>query len=436
MANTKLSALAAGSAIADADLFYSSQSNTSVSQSASALRTYVLKNTGAAIAPPQGRLTLTSGVPVMVGDATAQTSIYYAPYVGAMIPIWNGTVWVQTPFSQLTMALDTTNHPASQAFDLFVWNNSGTVAIGAGPTWTNSATITVTIATPAVVSWTAHGLSEGDPVIFTTTGALPTGITAGTTYFVGRSPGTNSFNISTSVANAAAGTFVATSGTQSGTQTATNHTRVRGTGAGTTQLQQLNGVWTNAVSITLTNGAGAGTSGVAANTATYVGSFYTTANGQTGIALLPAAAGGGTNNIVGLWNAYNQVSLRALNRDNTATWTYNGATVRAMNNNVANRITFLDGLQISPIKGVHTGMSSAAVDGFIAMNLNSTNTTPQVSGGSNSTNGAAMGVNDQWYPVLGVSFLQAVEMAPGGTKTFFGSLDSQQANALILEIAA
>src|SRR5258707_5370464 len=49
---------------------------------------------------------------------------------------------------------------------------------------TRSAAITVTVASPAVVSWSGHGLGAGDPVVFRTTGALPTGLTQGTVYYV------------------------------------------------------------------------------------------------------------------------------------------------------------------------------------------------------------------------------------------------------------
>ena len=92
-----------------------------------------------------------------------------------------------------------------------------------------TATVTITIATPGVITWTAHGLVTGSPVVFTTTGALPTGITAGTTYFAITSStlGVNTFQIATSAANAAAGTAITTSGTQSGVQTATTSATVQ-----------------------------------------------------------------------------------------------------------------------------------------------------------------------------------------------------------------
>lgn len=79
-----------------------------------------------------------------------------------------------------------------------------------------SAAATVTIATPGVFTWTAHGLTIGDKVKFSTTGALPTGIVAGTEYFVKTTPSADTFSVSATAAGAA----IATTGTQSGTHTA------------------------------------------------------------------------------------------------------------------------------------------------------------------------------------------------------------------------
>ena len=45
-------------------------------------------------------------------------------------------------------------------------------------------TFTVTIASPAVFTSTAHELYEGDTIILETTGALPTGLALLTTYYV------------------------------------------------------------------------------------------------------------------------------------------------------------------------------------------------------------------------------------------------------------
>jgi hypothetical protein len=82
----------------------------------------------------------------------------------------------------------------------------------------SSTTVTITIASPAVISWTAHGAVPGQAVQFTTTGALPTGITASTTYYVLATGLTaNSFQI----AATPGGTAIVTSGSQSGVHTGT-----------------------------------------------------------------------------------------------------------------------------------------------------------------------------------------------------------------------
>ena len=78
---------------------------------------------------------------------------------------------------------------------------------------TGFAAVTMTIASPCVVSWTSHGFSAGQQVCFGTTGALPTPLQAGTPYFVLSSGlGANSFQIAASPG----GTATNTTGTQSG----------------------------------------------------------------------------------------------------------------------------------------------------------------------------------------------------------------------------
>lgn len=86
-----------------------------------------------------------------------------------------------------------------------------------------SSTVTISNGSPAVITWTAHGLTAAENnyigVNFTTSGGLPTGLTVGTNYYISIVDA-NTFNVSTSVANAIAGTFVNTSSAGSGTQTA------------------------------------------------------------------------------------------------------------------------------------------------------------------------------------------------------------------------
>lgn len=380
---------------------------------------------------PQGRLTLVTGVPVMSSDQTSKTDVYYTNYVGSNLPIYNGSAWtVASLASDLHMALDTTNHLLYNVYDLFAYAGPN---IGAGPAWKYASTVTITIATPAVVSWTGHGLTEGSPVVFSTSGALPAGITAGTVYFVGRSPGVNSFNIATSNVNGAAGTFVATSGSQSGTQTATNATTSRGTGAGTTELQMLNGIWVNKNAITLTNGAGAGTA-VAAHQATYLGSFFCTANGQTGMAFSPAPTTGGAGTIMGLYNAYNRLRTLGRSRESTASWTYSTATWRAANNSIGNRVTFLDGLGQSAVESYRTiGVlpgANAAANAEIGISFGSTNGAPVI--GAIQYNNASLTqitASDRLSPQLGIGYAQAVEIAGSGISATFQASSTTQLEA-------
>lgn len=79
-----------------------------------------------------------------------------------------------------------------------------------------SATCTISIASPAVITKTAHGLVAGSQVTFSTTGALPTGLATTTVYYVMSTGLTvDTFQISATDG----GSAVNTSGSQSGTQT-------------------------------------------------------------------------------------------------------------------------------------------------------------------------------------------------------------------------
>jgi hypothetical protein len=53
-----------------------------------------------------------------------------------------------------------------------------------GTTIASSATVTITNAAPAVITWADHGLTADDVVRFTTTGTLPSGLVVGTSYYV------------------------------------------------------------------------------------------------------------------------------------------------------------------------------------------------------------------------------------------------------------
>jgi hypothetical protein len=98
--------------------------------------------------PPQGRLTLQTGMPVMTTTQSAKTTIFYTPYNGNKIPLYDGASMVMTTFAELSVATtDTTKSPAaigaSKVNDWFVWSDAGTLRLSHGPDWTNDTTRSV-----------------------------------------------------------------------------------------------------------------------------------------------------------------------------------------------------------------------------------------------------------------------------------------------------
>lgn len=77
------------------------------------------------------------------------------------------------------------------------------------------AVVTISIASPGIITWTAHGQAAGTPVSFTTTGALPSGLLPDVVYYL-VAPATNTFQLSATLGGAA----INTSGSQSGVHSA------------------------------------------------------------------------------------------------------------------------------------------------------------------------------------------------------------------------
>lgn len=146
--------------------------------------------------------------------------------------------------------------------------NVGEYIFSSGPSTLNVSTVTITIATPAVVTWGTTlpftGLGNyTSPVVFTTTGSLPTGIVAGTQYWlIGTSVSGNTFQIATSAANALAAVAVATSGSQSGVQTGTGGVPLStGTAATVAAISLTAGDW-DVEGVVAYNSGAAGTTSV------------------------------------------------------------------------------------------------------------------------------------------------------------------------------
>ena len=325
---------------------------------------------------PQGRLTLSSGEPVMTIDQTGKASIFYTPYVGAHVPIYNGSVFVPTPFAErsndLTQSSIGKAGPAAagpyQVIDAFTWNDDGTVRLTRGPKHRKAGTFTLSVATPAVVSWAGHGLHDGATwTPESTTGNLPTGaqVVVGTTYFVTRIDA-DTFKLSTTLANQVAGTCINTSGTQSGVHTGANYTAERGAGAGTSELERVDGIWVNKHDIA---------NGPPARRGTYVGTCLTDGSAQVNWQRGGAAVGG-TPAQLGLWNTYNRVGVKGYVLDTTVSYTYNSSTVRPARGQLTMRIHHVHGLaeDFFDVRYTSAWQGDLGVHGCVGVGLNSITT--------------------------------------------------------------
>lgn len=202
-------------------------------------------------------------------------------------------------------------------------------------------------------------------------------------------------------------------------------------------ISQLNGIWVNSAAITIRYGNVSGnTVSAPANLATYLGTLYATANGQTGVSLRPTAAAGGSNTIIGLFNAYNRVRISARCIDNTFSWTYNSTTVRPSDNSTSNRISFVDGLaQIFSEATYQVEIYPDSNGNFVGVGFNSTTAFTDVTGAHNSV--TTVQFNSETgkgsaYPLLGFNYWQALEACNDtNSTTFIGNATQQTAGLFV-----
>lgn len=306
---------------------------------------------------PQGRLTLTSGHPVMTADVTGATIIYYAPYSGTFVPIFNGVNVGMYKFTSsatdtvgLSLPLSASNHTGGHLYDLFVFEIGGVAILGSGPQWTNTTTRSV----------------------------VP---------------------------------------------------------------QFYQGLWTNPSAMTVSYGSPLVTYSCPQDQCTYVGTVYITSNGQTCMQFQPAAAAGGvstcgTGAFAGLWNAYNRVRAYVRIKDSNAAW--NAVTAAAWeaadysnggaNNNLKNRINYVDGLQVSQARASvdqnnqSTSGVTPAPKPSIGVSFDwVTPNAPDVICKQQATQVISVSCEAFSLPLPGLHYAQAVEQAAGTAGTPFGT---------------
>ena len=85
----------------------------------------------------EGRLTLTSGTAITTADVSGATTIYFAPYKGDRIYLYDGTRWKLYSFNELSLALGTVT--SGLPYDVFIYDNAGTLTLEK-VAWTNGTT--------------------------------------------------------------------------------------------------------------------------------------------------------------------------------------------------------------------------------------------------------------------------------------------------------
>ena len=220
----------------------------------------LVKTTAAPGVVPQGYLNsvgVAGGGPVQgTTDVTAATTIYYDPYNGNQVPIWNGVSYSILTFPELSLALSGSSQLGSTSYDVCIFNHLGNATAVFGPAWS--------------VSTAGNG--------------------------------------------------------------------ARGTGPGTAQLIQNNGLLVNEFQITGNNGVTSYT--IPALECTYVGSV-----------LIDATAGQVTTHRTygqarkfGVWNYYNRLPIVLQAGDPSASWSYSTNTWRESHGATADNVLVFTGM--------------------------------------------------------------------------------------------
>lgn len=188
-------------------------------------------------------------------------------------------------------------------------------------------------------------------------------------------------------------------------------TILRGTGAGSTELEFFNGRWVNRFAIT---------NGPAARCGLYLGTIGTNAGNTIDDKLSSRFC----------WNVYNQKERLLQSPLETAdSWTYTSTTIRQANANTANQFDFILGLRQDPVYAtVFAGSSNTSglvearvavgVDSITAMAAGSVNTkqASQVANGLSSALASWAG-----HPGIGRHYIAWLELsAAAGTTTWWG----------------
>lgn len=273
------------------------------------------------IALPQGGANVThAGFAPDVDAENTSAVVYYAPYVGNRISLYDGASWQLYAFSS-SSSLALTNVGANQLHDIFAFLNSGVVALER-----------VSWGTETEYNISAISVGANTTITFTEPGGTQPFV-VGDVIDIQGTIGTAGATIHGTWAVAAIGG----SGTsRTITINSLNTTGLTYTGLGTIRKQKN----TRATALAVQDGVYVKSGDP---TRKYLGTFKTTGAGQL-------TADNRAQRYI--WNYYNRRARSLLKQELTNVWTYGSTTPawRAANNDARNRVEFVCGMAEDPVR--------------------------------------------------------------------------------------
>jgi hypothetical protein len=207
------------------------------------------------------------------------------------------------------------------------------------------------------------------------------------------------------------------------------------------QIAQTNGIWANSTQMSCYDGSASPPDCLVAE-CTYLGTFYTTANGQTGQQFGPVSAPGGGAPCLCLYNAYNHVVLTSMSADTNGSYHYNTASWRYLGNSPSNSVTAVDGLAQMQIaaqlvdamsNGASSGTFRIAAIGINALPPGAPILAPTPIVQASSTTQGTYGSTVTFVPIIGLWTVHGIESSVGGTtgNTTFGGNGLQEISVQI-----
>lgn len=257
-----------------------------------------------------GRLTLVTATPVMTASQTAKSTLYWAPYGGGQIGLYDGsTAWTVVSATEKSIKL------------------------------TDAQTGTTTSGTPVISD-------------LTDTSQLLVGMKVSGTG-VGAAAVINAIDSATQVT-------LSVNSTANGSNTITFKAPAssvfdvfgfNNSGALKLELFKWTNTTTRAVALAWQDGVLVKSG---ATTRRYLGTIATTTtDGETEFSFGGSASGGTAANLL-VWNYYKRREVEALVRDTASTWSYATGSYRSANNSTGNRVNFIVGVSEDRVSAIYS----------------------------------------------------------------------------------